>query len=403
MNELVANILRLNFGNVAEGSTSPSQTETVTNSFSDDTVTFTSTFATQGYAITNNTCGSTLAPLQPCNVEVACKPTTTGYRFGALAFFYTSADTFGPNDLWDNFPKATFVGLYCTGAFAIAGQAIQNGMDGAGITAVAVNANGSDGSTLGTTTADANGNFSIIIAGPQAGPVRVRASGGSYVSEQDGATISSPSPLSVLLPSVPNPVSGLSINPLTTFVDSLAQGNISRGQLLATALSNSKASIEGDYGISTDPATLTPLYDMAAIGTDAGRLGLILGALVNEDELACVGAPGGLVTALSSDIFDGVFDGEKSGTPVSYCGGNLAAIAGTAQFTDALSGLQGLTLATSGFTFGGINNELTLNSVDASDVAADAALIEGALVATAPPRNWRSRRVRSHTVESATS
>ena len=393
MNELAANALRLNFGNVPVAATSPAQTETVTNLFSDDTVTFSSTFATQGFALANNTCGSTLAPLLSCSVDVACTPTRNGFRFGVLAFFYGSQDSFGPNDLWDNLPKVTFVALTCTGTpLSVSGQAIQNGMNGAAITAVSVNANGSDGATLGTATTDANGNFSIMIASAQTGPVRFRASGGSYVSEQDGALISPLSPLSVLLPNLPNNLSGLSINPLTTFVDSLAQGNISRGQILATALSNSKTSIENDYGISTDPATLTPLYTMAAIGTDAGRLGLILGALVNEDELACpaYSVPafkrGGLVTALSTDISDGVFDGTQSGTPVSYCGGgNLYAIAGTAGFSDALSGLQQLALATRGFTYGGTNNELSLNAVTAAEVAADAATIGEALVATAPP------------------
>ena len=137
-------------------------------------------------------------------------------------------------------------------------------MNGAAIAAVSVNSNGSDGSSLGSTTADGNGNFSMSITPPSSAPVRFRASGGSYVSEQDGATISSPSPLSVLLPSLQSNLSGLSINPLTTFVDSLAQGNISRGQALPTALSNSTMSIEQDYGISTDPSTLTPLYTPAA-------------------------------------------------------------------------------------------------------------------------------------------
>jgi len=258
-------------------------------------------------------------------------------------------------------------------------------MNGAAIAAVSVNSNGSDGSSLGSATADSNGNFSMSITPPSNAPVRFRASGGSYISEQDGTTISSPSPLSVLLPSLQSNLSGLSINPLTTFVDSLAQGDISRGQALATALSNSTTSIEQDYGISTDPSTLTPLYTPAAVGTDAGRLGLILGAMVNEDELACPSAPGGLVSALSSDISDGTFDGTNSGTPVSYCGGNLAAIAGTAQFSDALSGLQELTLSTSGFTFGGTNNALSLSGVTAANATADAATIESGLVAAAPP------------------
>jgi len=272
-----------------------------------------------------------------------------------------------------------------TPPFSVTGTAIQNGMNGAAISAVSVNSNGSDGASLGSATADSNGNFSMSITPPSNAPVRFRAGGGSYLSEQDGATINSPSPLSVLLPNVRSNLAALSINPLTTFVDSQARGNMSRGQNLATALSNSTTSIERDFGISTDPSTLIPLYTPAAAGTDAGRLGLIVGAMVNEDQLACASAPGGLVGALSSDISDGVFDGMNSGTPVSYCGGDLAAIAGTAQFGDALSGLQGLVIATSGFTFGGTNNALSLNGVTAADAAGDAATIEDALVAAAPP------------------
>ena len=323
-------------------------------------------------------CGAQVNPFAGCQISVSFDPT--------IAVNPAGTTETGKLVVVDNAtPGSQSVGLSGVAyGVTISGSAIQNGMNGAEITAVTVNADGSDGSLLRGVSADRNGNFSMVIAKQQAGPVRFRASGGSYVSEQDGATISSPSPLSVLLPSMQNNLPGLSINPLTTFVDSLAQGNISRGQVLAMALSNSKASIEADYGISTDPAALAPQYASGAIGTDAGRLGLILGGLVNEDELACPASPGALVTALSSDISDGIFDGMKSGSAISYCGSNLAAIAGTAQFSDALSGLQQFALATSGFTFGGINNELTANSVDAADVAADASTIEAALVGAAP-------------------
>jgi len=111
---------------------------------------------------------------------------------------------------------------------AVAGIAVQNGMNGAAIAAIAVNANGTDGATLATATANSSGQFTMNIA-PQNGPVRFRAHGGSFVSEQNGATISAPSPLSALLPSLLKSVSGLSINPLSTFIDSLAQGNIIQG------------------------------------------------------------------------------------------------------------------------------------------------------------------------------
>jgi hypothetical protein len=267
---------------------------------------------------------------------------------------------------------------------AVAGIAVQNGMNGAALTAKAVNANGTDGATLATATANSSGQFTMNIA-PQNGPVRFRAQGGSYVSEQNGATISAPSALSALLPNLPKSLSGLSINPLSTFIDALAQGNISKGQNLATALSNATASIEIDYGISANPATVTPLYTKAAVGTDARRLGLVLGAIVNQDQLACPSDPGELVAALTRDISDGVFDGKEFGTPVPYCSGELWAIAGNAQSSDALSGLQQLALSTRGFAFGGTNNALTLDGVSAAQVLADVVRIESGLVRGGPP------------------
>ena len=68
---------------------------------------------------------------------------------------------------------------------------------------------------------------------------------------------------------------------------------------------------------------MLPDYTVAGIGTDAGKLGLILGALINEDQHLCPGSPGELVTALALDIVSGVFNGRYAGLPVPYCGGAL--------------------------------------------------------------------------------
>ncbi len=359
------------------GTTSRPATVTLTNPNA-SALKITSIATTKPYAVSNTTCGSQVTAGGNCQIVLTFEPTVAANPAG-------SSET-GRLVVTDNATSSSQTASLSGVAFgvSISGIAIQNGMRAAAIKVVSVNPNGSDGTTLATAATDRSGHFSIIIADPQSGPVRFRASGGSYESEQDGATITTPSPISALLPSLQNNLPGLSINPLTTFVDSLAQGNISRGQSVATALSNSTASIEHCYGISTDPSTLTPLYTRAAPGTDAGRLGLILGALSNEDELACSNAPGGLVAALASDIYDGIFDGTKSGTAISYCGGTLTAIAGTAQFSDALSGLHGLKIATSGFTFGGIRNALSRNRMRAAKAAPDAATIEEALGAAAP-------------------
>ena len=89
-----------------------------------------------------------------------------------------------------------------TNISTVSGVAIQNVMLRAAIAAIAVNPNGTDGATLATTTANNNGQFSLNVP-VQSTPVRFRATGGSYVSEQDGGPINYPSPLSALLPNLP--------------------------------------------------------------------------------------------------------------------------------------------------------------------------------------------------------
>ena len=70
------------------------------------------------------------------------------------------------------------------------------------------------------------------------------------------------------------------------------------------------------------------------------------------------------MTALATDLADGAFDGkDANGNLIAYCGGSLAAIAGTSTFQDSLSGLQQLQIVRQGFAFGGIGNLLTTNGL----------------------------------------
>jgi hypothetical protein len=244
----------------------------------------------------------------------------------------------------------------------ISGTAIQGPMQGSTITAFAVNPDGSNGAQLGTTTSGLDGSFDLSVP-PQSGPVRVTASGGSFVSEMTGATIT-PSPVSILLASVNATNPPVSINPLSTFIDQRTVALIKGGTALAAALPQATNEIEKIYGLTSDPGTYNPDYTTANEGTDPDNLGLILGAIINEDQALCPAAPGGLVSALAADISDGIFDGLNAGTAIQYCnGGTLPAIAGTSDFQDALSGLQQLQLVTQAFAFGGTNNILTINGV----------------------------------------
>jgi hypothetical protein len=296
----------------------------------------------------------------------------------------TAKPTIAPTATPTTTPTAT-----ATPTAALSGSAIQGPMMASAITAFAVNpATGASGTQLATATSASNGTFTISVPS-QSGPVRLTATGGSYVSEMNGATISSPSQVSLLLPSATANAAGLALNPLSTFVDTRTVAQVEGGTAFTTALSNATTQIERFYGLSSDPGTLLPSY--TTTGTDAANLGLILGALINEDQSLCPAGPGGLVTALAADISDGVFDGMSGTASVSYCSGNLAAIAGTSDFQDALSGVQQLGLVTQGFAFGGTGNQLTINGL--ADLAtggttayplAPLATINSALPAAAP-------------------
>jgi len=255
---------------------------------------------------------------------------------------------------------------------SLSGNVFQGPMIGSTVEAINVNpANGTNtGSPIGTATTSASGAYTLTIAPPPTGPVRIEAAGGSFVSEQDGSTITTPKPLTVLLPSLPAGTTSVDLNPLTLFIDVLTVADIGQGMPLSTALSTATAKVQAIYGLDTNPDTLTPDYTVSGVGTDAGNLGLTLGALINEDQLLCPSAPGGLALSLATDLSDGIFDGRAFGAPVSYCGsGTLPAIAGTSDFQDALAGLYGLQLITRGFVFGGPNNVLTINGVTPSQTS----------------------------------
>ncbi|HZY59841.1 MAG TPA: kelch repeat-containing protein [Candidatus Binataceae bacterium] len=223
---------------------------------------------------------------------------------------------------------------------------------------------GSNRAFLGETIADSTGNFNLTLPTAPSGPMRLVSTGGNLMSVMNGAPIGTPADLSALFANASTSIANISINPLSEFVDLLTQGNLRvPGVTFSTAFAGAVAKIDSYYGLKADPATITPDYTAATLGSDAGNLGLILGAIINEDQYLCPPAPGTLVTSLAGDIADGVFDGMNFGAPIGYCGGDLAPVAGIAAMEDALAGLGQFGFITQGFAFGGKGNALTQNGL----------------------------------------
>jgi len=225
-------------------------------------------------------------------------------------------------------------------AASVAGTVVKGPVSGSTVTAYVLNADGTLGASLGSGTTAADGTFSLTLSSAPSGAIALVATGGTYVSESDGATVTKTSDLLAIVPSVgAGGVSGIVITPLSDMLVARVRALVAAGTPLATALADAEALVTGTYGISTGSLeTLSPLFDKASLGTPGYTLGLVLGSLDTCDKLLPASLRGALFAALSADFSDGVFDGKRAGVPVSLGTGVLSSTAGTSDFLSCVAG-----------------------------------------------------------------
>jgi hypothetical protein len=203
----------------------------------------------------------------------------------------------------------------------------------------AFNINGSRGASLGSATTAPDGTFTVSLATIPAGAVEVVATGGTYVSERDGTTVTNTVSLSSLLkgPLSASGITGVVVTSLTDMVAARAKTLMTAGATLAAALSTADDLIKVTYGLTGLPGTIIPAFDKISIGTDGFTTGLVFGALDTCGKKLSPSDVTGLLKALSDDFSDGLFDGKKSGTPVTLGGGTLPFTAGSTDFLTCVS------------------------------------------------------------------
>ncbi len=242
----------------------------------------------------------------------------------------------------------TIGSITLTGSVTTAGP-----LAGANVTATSVNpADGSDGAILASSTTDANGIFSLGLPGLPTGPIRLKASGGTFTSVADGTSIPGTITESALVDTVTGPISGLAITPLTDFVNTVTKAALTSGGALRPMSSSSTSSITGAhaqanalvskfYGLSASAVTenLLPSFAKSDIvaNPDNFKVGLVVGSLATLGKKLASSSPDALVGALSQDFDDGKLDGKGSG-PITLGGGVLPSTAGTIDFLLSLNG-----------------------------------------------------------------
>jgi hypothetical protein len=198
-------------------------------------------------------------------------------------------------------------------------------LSGATVTLHSRTSAASDGTVLGSGQTSAGGAFSIA-AGASAGSCYISATGGTYVDEATGQTLTYGGTLSGMLAATKKDESYADIQ-VTPFTHLAVRRAIALGAFDEPTLERASAEVGRTIGLlepgRTAPALTTSLAATDAPDPAAGDYGLLLGAL--SQWAADVGTdPRALVDALATDVADGRLDGKAAGQSIVLAGRDLA-------------------------------------------------------------------------------
>ena len=247
----------------------------------------------------------------------------------------------------------------------IGGTGIKGPVNGATVTAYAIN-NGVVGARVSTAATDAQGNFTLSI-GSHSGPVMLQMSGGTYIDEATGTTMTmAPGDvMSAMLPSVAAGamVSGIQVTPLTSMAQSMAQ-RMTGGMTDANIATANRAI--GNYFMVGDILRMAPMNPLvsgagATATQEMRNYGMTLAAMSQYAKNLGMTLPSGIVTAMMIDASDAIMDGRAAGSPIGMGGGMMS---GSMMRPDA--GTVGLATAMADFMNSGFNKSgLTAASMTA--------------------------------------
>ncbi len=245
----------------------------------------------------------------------------------------------------------------------INGTAVKGPISGGTVTAFAIT-NGTMGMQLASGTTDSQGNFNMSI-GDYTGSLMLQMSGGTYVDEATGATVTM-APGDVMTAvmttlATGSTVTGIQVTPLTSMAQAMA--NNMAGGLMDANITAANTAI-GNYFIVNDILHTTPMNPLVSgsSGTatqDMINYGMAIAAISQTAKDMGMTSSSSMVTAMMNDASDGVLNGMMGSTPVMM-GGMMA---GSSMMTPT-TGTSGL--ATEMATF--ITSTLNKSGVTATDM-----------------------------------
>jgi hypothetical protein len=245
----------------------------------------------------------------------------------------------------------------------ISGTAIKGPISGGTVTAYAIT-NGTMGMQLASGTTDSQGNFNMSI-GDYAGSLMLQMSGGTYVDEATGSTVTmAPGDVMTCVMtslSTGTTVTGIQVTPLTSMAQAMAQNMA--GGMTGTNITAANTAI-GNYFMVNDILHTQPMNPLASGASstatrDMQNYGMAIAAMSQSAKDMGMTSSSSMVTAMMNDASDGVMNGLTGTTPIMMGG-----MMGGSSMMTTTAGTSGL--ATEMATF--ITSTLNMSGVTVTDM-----------------------------------
>jgi len=252
---------------------------------------------------------------------------TIGKYLRSLLLLFALAALAGCGGGGNNIPAADY---------KVTGTASKGPIDGGTVEVFALLADGTKGDLLGTATTGADGSFTIGV-GNYSGAALVEVTGGSYVDEATGLTVTNIL-MRAAIPDVTSTVS-VAVTPLTELAVAYAEGI---GGLTVDNITTSNTLVSDLFGgvdiVATEPVDVLSAPS-GATTQEQIDYGLMLAALSQmvENDPAIVDVSQ-LMNILSADLSDGVLD--ETGSMLITALGDFVSSPDNATGTTSLAGMS---------------------------------------------------------------
>lgn len=248
----------------------------------------------------------------------------------------------------------------------VSGTAFNGEMSQGMVTAYAVNG-GTRGAQIASTAMDPSGEFSMSL-GSYAGPMMLQVSGGTFVNEATGTTMSmgASDVMTAVMTSIASgtQVSGICITALTSMAQARAAA-MSGGMTDANITAANVA--VGNYFMVSNLLTTRPIdMTMAGSGTASGvtqgqmNHGAAIAAMSQSAKRLGMTSSSALVTSMMNDASDGTMNGMMGSTQIQMGGGMMGGSmmgshTGTSDLATDMTNFMGSTMNHSGLTSANMN------------------------------------------------